>query len=44
MSELIVPPTLATLLTAFTSCFQARSCVTFQWLVLGWVECQGRRT
>src|SRR5713101_3402571 len=44
MSELIVPPTLAALLTVFSSCFQARSCITFQWLVLGWVECQGRRT
>jgi DDE superfamily endonuclease len=44
MSELIVPPTLAALLGAFTSCFQARSCRTFQWLVLGWVGCQGRRT
>ena len=29
MSELIVPPTLAVLLTAFTSCFQERSCLTF---------------
>src|SRR5437879_604628 len=44
MSELIVPPTLAVLLTAFTSCFQERSCLTFQWLVLGWVGCQGRHT
>ena len=44
MSELIVPPTLAVLLTAFTSCFQERSYLTFQWLVLGWVECQGRHT
>ena len=44
MSELILPPTLAVLLTAFTSCFQARSSLTFQWLVLGWVQCQGRRT
>jgi hypothetical protein len=44
MSELIVPPTLAALLSACTSCFQARSCVTFHWLVIGWVECQGRRT
>jgi hypothetical protein len=35
---------LATLLTAFTPCFQARSVVVFQWLVLGWVQCQGRRT
>ena len=44
MSELIVPPTLAVLLNAFASCFQARSYLTFQWLVLGWVQCQGRRT
>jgi hypothetical protein len=44
MPELIVPPTLAALLAAFTSCFQARSWVVFQWLVLGWVQCQGRRT
>src|SRR5438445_12325478 len=32
MSELIVSPTLAMLLTAFTSCVQARSYLTFQWL------------
>ncbi len=44
MSELIVPPTLTALLMAFTTCFQARSWLTFQWLVLGWVQCQGRRT
>jgi hypothetical protein len=44
MSELIVPPTLAALLTAFTPCLQARSYLVFQWLVLGWVQCQGRRT
>src|ERR687886_672531 len=44
MSELIVPPTLAALLTAFTPCLQARSYVVFQWLVLGWVQCEGRRT
>ncbi len=44
MSELIVPPTLAALLSAFSCCFQARSYLTFQWLVLGWVQCQGRRT
>jgi DDE superfamily endonuclease len=44
MPELIVPPTLAAVLTAFTACFQARSYRTFQWLVLGWVQCQGRRT
>jgi DDE superfamily endonuclease len=40
----MLPPTLAVLLTAFTSCFQARSYLTFQWLILGWVQCQGRRT
>jgi hypothetical protein len=44
MSEFILPPTLATLLIVFTSCFQTRSYLTFQWLVLGWVQCQGRRT
>jgi DDE superfamily endonuclease len=44
MSELIVPPTLAALLQALSSCFQTRSSLTFQWLVLGWVQCQGRRT
>lgn len=44
MSELIVPPTLAALLTACAPCFQARSALVFQWLMLGWVQCQGRRT
>src|SRR5205807_2466426 len=44
MSELMLPPTWAVLLTALTSCFQARSYLTFQWLTLGWVQCQGRRT
>jgi hypothetical protein len=44
MSDLMLPPTLAVLLTAFTACFQARSSLTFQWLVLGWVQCQERRT
>ena len=44
MSDLILPPMLAVLLTAFTPCFQARSVVVFQWLVLGWIQCQGRRT
>ncbi len=44
MSELIVPPTLAVLLSACAPCFQARSYFTFQWLVLGWIQCQGRRT
>jgi hypothetical protein len=44
MSELIVPPTLAALLSAFTPCFQMRSQLIFQWLVLGWIQCPGRRT
>jgi DDE superfamily endonuclease len=44
MSELIVPPTLAVLVNAFAWCFQARSYLTFQWLMLGWIQCQGRRT
>src|ERR671934_2773847 len=44
MSEFILPPTLALLLTAFGSCFQARSVVVFQWLVVGWILCQGRHT
>ncbi len=44
MSELILPPALAVLLLAFTPCFQARSVVVFQWLVVGWVQCQERRT
>src|SRR6266568_4582769 len=44
MSELIVPPTLAAVLAAFTTCFQARSVLIFQWLVVGWIQCQGRRT
>ena len=44
MSEFILPPTLAVLLLAFAPCFQARSVVVFQWLVVGWVQCQGRRT
>ena len=44
MSELIVPPTLAALLSAVSCCFQARSVVVFQWLVLGWVQCLERRT
>src|SRR6266516_1076880 len=44
MSDLMLPPTLAVLLAAFTPCFQARSVVVFQWLILGWMQCQGRRT
>jgi len=44
VSEFILPPTLAVLLSAFDCCFQARSYLTFEWLLLGWVQCQGRRT
>ena len=44
MSDLILPPTLAVLLATFTQCFQARSVVIFEWLVIGWIQCQGRRT
>jgi DDE superfamily endonuclease len=44
VSDLILPPTLAVLLSAFASCFQARSVVVFHWLVVGWIQCQGRRT
>src|SRR2546422_9770731 len=43
MSDLMLPPTLAVLLAAFTPCFQARSVVVFQWLIVGWIQCQGRR-
>jgi hypothetical protein len=38
-----LPPTFAALLAAFEACFQARSVTTFRWLVLGWVQCSGRR-
>ena len=44
MSEVSLPPTVAALLASCAPCFQARSFQTFQWLVLGWVQCQGRRT
>jgi hypothetical protein len=44
MPELILPSTLAVLLAAFAPCFQVRSVVVFQWLVVGWVQCQGRRS
>jgi hypothetical protein len=43
VSEFILPPTLAVLLTAFTPCFQARSVAVFEWLVVGWIQCHGRR-
>src|SRR5919199_2531108 len=44
MSGVIVPPTLAALLAACTPCFQARSYLTFECLVLVWIQCHGRRT
>src|SRR3982751_1372699 len=44
VSDRILPPTLAVLLATFTQCFQARSLAVFEWLVIGWIQCQGRRT
>jgi hypothetical protein len=44
MPEGIVPPTLAALLAAVAPCWTAPSFRTFQWLVVGWVQCQGRHT
>jgi len=44
MSEISLPPIFAALLMTFTPCFQERSYLTFQWLVVGWIQCQGRRT
>ena len=40
----IIPETFASVLAAYATCFQARSYLTFQWLVLGWVQCLERRT
>ena len=40
----MIPEPFATLLAAYAGCFQARSYPTFQWLLLGWVQCLGRRT
>jgi hypothetical protein len=40
----ILPETFCVLLTAFQTCFQARSFPTYQWLMAGWVQCLGRRT
>jgi hypothetical protein len=40
----MIPEALAHLLGAYAACFQARSYPTFQWLVLGWVQCLDRRT
>jgi DDE superfamily endonuclease len=40
----MIPEPFASLLAAYAGCFQARSQGTFQWLVLGWVQCLERRT
>jgi hypothetical protein len=40
----MIPEPFASVLAAYAACFQARSYPTFQWLVLGWVQCLGRRT
>jgi DDE superfamily endonuclease len=40
----MIPEPFAGVLVAYAACFQARSYPTFQWLVLGWVQCLGRRT
>src|SRR3954463_2935759 len=44
MFPTIIPETFAGVLAAYAGCFQARSYPTFQWLVLGWVQCLERRT
>ena len=40
----MIPETFANVLATYATCFQARSYPTFQWLVLGWVQCLERRT
>src|SRR5216684_3411682 len=40
----MIPERFASVLAAYATCFQARSYPTFQWLVLGWVQCLERRT
>src|ERR687884_1507718 len=40
----MIPESFASVLAAYAVCFQARSYPTFQWLVLGWVQCLERRT
>src|SRR3954447_12720873 len=40
----IIPESFAGVLAPYATCFQARSYATFQWLVLGWVQCLERRT
>ena len=44
MFPTIIPETFAGVLVPYAACFQARSYLTFQWLVLGWVQCLERRT
>ena len=44
MFPTIIPETLAGVLVPYATCCQARSYLTFQWLVLGWVQCLERRT
>jgi DDE superfamily endonuclease len=44
MFPIMIPEPFASLLAAYAGCFQARSYATFQWLVLGWGQCPGRRT
>jgi SRSO17 transposase len=40
----MIPEAFVGVLAAYGGCFQARSYATFQWLVLGWVQCLERRT
>src|SRR3982751_4346604 len=44
MFPTIIPEPFAGVLATYATCFQARSYPTFQWLVLGWVQCLERRT
>ena len=44
MFPAMIPESFASVLAAYAGCFQARSYPTFQWLVLGWVQCLERRT
>jgi hypothetical protein len=44
MFTTMIPEPFASVLAAYAGCFQARSYATFQWLVLGWVQCLERRT
>jgi DDE superfamily endonuclease len=44
MFEVILPQSFLLLCAAFQPCFTAPTYRTFQWLVVGWVHCPGRRT